>query len=165
MPDTKQARTKPELIRFPSDDCEITIGGETYYPHVGESLWFRGKPKIGQTKADWAFRRIGASLDEAAPDPRAEDETDDQFFERIGRSRLTQLALVETHYDDLLQWIATRLDRWDWTDDDGKPLPALDHTTAPLLLLSTDELFYIRNVLSGEAPAEVGNAEGPSPTI
>lgn len=159
------APSKPPLRRYPSDDCAVTVGGEIYYPHRGESLWLRGGAKYGQIKTSWSFTRISVALDEAAPDPKAESESDDEFRERAKRAHDDQLRIVEAHYDDLVTWLSRRIVRWDWTDDDGKLLPALDGTEAPFLDLTTDELFYLSRVVSGEAPAEVGNDDSTSPPI
>lgn len=157
MPDKADTKpTKPPLRRVPSDDCEVVVGGKSYYPHRGESLWFRGRQKIGQLRADWAFRRMGVELDEVSADPKAEDESDEAFLARLGKSHMESLRVTDQHYADVLEWIASRLVKWDWTDDDGKPLPELDGTTDPFARISDDEFFYIWRVLRGEGPAEVG---------
>ena len=164
MPDKPETKaTKPPLRRVPSDDCEVVVGGVTYYPHRGESLWFRGRQKIGQLRADWAFRRVGAELDEVAPDPKVEGETDEVFLARVAKSHLEGVRITDQHYADIVAWIAKRLVAWDWTDDDGNPLPNLDGTADPFAGISDDEMFYIWRTLRGEGPAEVGEDAGASP--
>ena len=158
------APTKPKPRRVPSDDFSVEIGGETFYPHRGESIWVIGSPTIGELKATWSFNRISVMLDDIAPDPPAEGESPEAIGKRIRQSRSAAVKLVEDHYDDLLHWIAPRLADWDWTDNDGNPMPPPARTPGPLLGLTADELFYIRSVLRGEGPAEAGNADSTSAT-
>lgn len=164
MATEKAQKTKPQPRRVPSDDFEIEISGEVYYPHLGESIWIVGQPTIGELKATWGFNRISVELDDVAADPPAEGEAPDEVERRQRDSRVKAVQLVENHYDDLLAWIAPRLSGWDWTDNDSNPLPQPDRTPAPLQCLTPDELFYIRSVLRGEGPAEVGNADSTSAT-
>jgi hypothetical protein len=158
----KRVATKPQPRRVPSDDCEVSISGEKYYPHVGESLWVVGRPRLGEQKAQWAFLRISAELDEVTADPRAEGEADEAYRARVRESNEAQINVVEGHYDQLISWFAARINRWDWTDDKGDQLPPLDGTTKPFLSLTMDEVFYIKDVLLGEGPAEALNEETTS---
>lgn len=163
MPESENKATKPPLRRVPSDDCEVVVNGTTYYPHRGESLWFRGKAKLGQLKADWSFRQVSRELDEVAPDPRAEGESDEEFLKRVAQAHLEGIRITDAHYDEIVTWISERLVKWDWTGDDSKALPKLDGTTKPFQKLSDDEMFYIWRTLRGEGPAEVGEGAGGSP--
>lgn len=161
MPEQRKA-TKPQPRRVPSDDCEVTIGGQSYYPHVGESLWVLGTESIGQMKSRWAFLYLSSELDEAKEDPRGEDETDEAYAERVNRANRERIKLIESQYDDLVAWFADRLDRWDWTNNRGKPLPELDGTIKPFMSLSMDEVYYIKSILTGEGPAEALNGASVS---
>ncbi len=152
MPEHK--KTKPQPRRVPSDDCEVTIRGDSFYPHVGESLWVIGSESIGQMKSRWAFLHLSSELDEAKEDPRGENESDEDYQKRVERANGDRIRLIESQYDDLVHWFADRLDRWDWTDNRGDPLPTLDRTITPFMGLSMDEVYYIKSVLSGEGPAE-----------
>lgn len=158
----KRTATKPQPRRVPSDDCEVTIGGKSYYPHVGESLWVIGSESIGQMKSRWAFLHLSAELDEAKEDPRGEGESEEQYAKRVERANGDRIKLIESQYDDLVHWFAERLDHWDWTDNRGDPMPSLNRTIEPFMSLSMDEVYYIKNVLSGEGPAEALNDDTAS---
>lgn len=47
LPHTKQTKPPLEARRVYSDDLSIVIGGETYYPHAGEWVEFKGRPSVG----------------------------------------------------------------------------------------------------------------------
>jgi hypothetical protein len=151
----KRVATKPQPRRVPSDDCEVSDGTTTFYPHVGESLWVIGSQTIGEMKARWAFSRLSADMDEIRPDPKMDGESDEAYAQRVKKGNAAGIELIEHHYDDMVRWFAERLAKWDWTDDYGDPLPPLDRTIAPFAKLKPEELFYIKDVLSGDGPAEV----------
>lgn len=155
--------TKPQPRRVPSDDCEVTIRGESFYPHVGESLWVIGSETIGQMKSRWAFLHLSSELDEAKEDPQKDGESPEDYQKRVEKANGDRIRLIESQYDDLVHWFAERLDRWDWTDNRGESLPPLNRTIEPFMGLSMDEVYYIKNVLTGEGPAETLNVDtGPA---
>jgi hypothetical protein len=154
--------TKPQPRRVPSDDCEVTIRGESYHPHVGESLWVIGSETIGQMKSRWAFLHLSSELDEAKEAPQAEGESEEDYKKRVEKANGERIKLIEAQYDDLVHWFAVRLAKWDWTDNASHPHPELDGTITPFMNLSMDEVYYIKNVLSGEGPAEALNVDTAS---
>lgn len=151
----KRKATKPQPRRVPSDDCEVVVGGKSYYPHVGESIWIIGGQKLGEKKSRWAFNRLSFKMDEIRPEPKTESESDEAYAERERAANYAGIDLVDKHYDEMIAWFAERVVKWDWTDDFGQPMPALDRTSAPFMKLTDYELYYIKDVLLGEGPAEV----------
>lgn len=141
----------PEAVRISSDDCTVTIGGKEYHVHRGQSVWIVGARSIGLMKASWGFNRLTVELDAVAV---AETATEKEKDEATAKA----MALLEANYDTLLEWMAKRIDGWDWTDASGKPMPAPDGTPAPLLGLCPEELFYLNRILRGEGTADEKNS-------
>lgn len=46
---TNKARTKPPTMarRVSCDDLTVVVGGETYFPHYGEWVEYKGRPSVG----------------------------------------------------------------------------------------------------------------------
>lgn len=160
MPDKTRTKSKPQLRRIPSDDF-VTRDGE--YPHVGESVWIKGRPTLALLRADWSFRLVGAELDAVKPEPQAEGESDKDFLARLQTAHEDAVRISRDHHTEIEEWVAKRIVKWDWTNDDDEPLPPLDGTPAPFEEISDDELFYLWKVAKGEAPAEVGEGGNDSP--
>ncbi len=141
---------KPRPIRVPADDCAVTVGGATYYPHEGE--WvdiFVGFP-VGGWKALQTIFGLQAEIDAAKGEP---DEA----------QRIT--ALLEPHFDRLCTYLAERLVDWNWTDNRGRPLPVPDGDPELLKRLEAQELYWLLKAIQGQTPSEEKNASAPSPTI
>lgn len=84
-------------IPFKSINCDsfsVEEGGETYYPHVGETVELRNR----------------VSLDDYTL--LVEFQNDD------GGPRTPELV------DRVCQTLAARIKAWDWTDDDDVPYPS-----------------------------------------
>jgi hypothetical protein len=119
----KQPKNKPPVRRVACDSYEVTIGGVTYYPHEGEWAEFRGGPS-------WQFLRDSAAL--ASVRGSAVKDTD-------------QTDLIAT-IDRLMEFLASRLVAWNWTDDSGKPLPP--PSVDVLQRIDQDEAQYLMGLLS-----------------
>lgn len=140
---------KPPVRRVPSDDCEVTIAGVTYNPHEGEYVEVVGSASIAELKSLWAFDRISVELQAIQGDP-------DEYEKTTKR--------LDEYYDDLCAWIARRVVDWDWTDDQGHPLPKPDGSLKPIQALRSDEIYYLRRVLRGESPLVANGDSGTLPT-
>lgn len=128
----------------------MAIGGATYTPHEGEWVDVVGSASIAELKSLWAFDRVSVELQELEGSP---DES------KLVAKRLDQ------YYDDLAAWIARRVVDWNWTDDQGHPLPKPDGTIGPIQALRGDEIYYLRRVLRGESPLVESQDSTPSPSI
>ncbi len=141
----------PEAIRIPSDECTVTVGGKEYHVHRGQAVEIVGTRSVGEMKASWAFNRLSVEIDAVKV---ADDATDKAKDEANAKT----MALLEDHYDGLLEWMAKRIVTWDWTGLNGLPLPIPDGTPGPLLALSPEELFYLMRILRGEGTADEKNS-------
>lgn len=148
--------SKPPSRWVPSDDCAVTIDGETYYPHEGERVKIIGSSTVGELQSLWAFNNIAVDLGEKPSDDASDDD-----LRAYNRQRSRQLSDA---YERLCSAIAQRVVDWDWTDDEGSPLPKPDRTTGPLKALRDQELYYLRSVIQGESTAARGNGSRPSAT-
>lgn len=129
---------KPPPIRFPSDDCPLTLSGqqEICYPHVGEWVELLPVMSVGELQQVIRFEREA---------------------ERDG-------ALDEL-FESLCEALAGRITAWSWTDLRGRPLPPPD-SPAALKRLTSEELFWLLRVSrDGETETQRKNAGSGSPTI
>lgn len=113
-------KNKPPVRRVACDTYEVTVGGETYHPHEGEWAEFRGGPS-------WQFLRDSAALADLR-------ETDPD--------RSGTIALI----DRQLEFLASRLAGWNWTDDGGAPMPQPDSDV--LQRIDQSEVNYLMSLLS-----------------
>lgn len=124
---------KVPVRRYPSDSLVITVDGEAYRPHEGEWVEMRGGPS-------WDFMRDAANVT------------------RLERTPFNQLApedsrVMTESLDRLIEFLATRLVAWDWTDPDGKPLPS--PSKAVLGVIDRDEvLWLIQTLVAGGVPGQ-----------
>lgn len=155
-PTVEEERPSAPVFKIPvetilSDDCEITIGrvivdgevveeGTKIAVHLGESV---DVMRIPSMRAWMALGRIDTEgLDPTAP---------------------STLRTMEGGFDDIASDIARRITAWTWTDMGGEPLPAPYKNVDVIRALEVDELFYLMNVIAGEAPEQRGNGRGGSP--
>jgi hypothetical protein len=151
--------SKPPLRPVPSDDCAVTINGETYYPHEGETVWIVGKASVGELQSYWEFRQKVREL--PSENGRPADDATLEAWNAYNRSYEERLSLS---FDDLCQMVAGRVAKWDWTDDVGNPLPQPDGSLEPMKRLRTEELNWLHAVIQGESPARRGEESRPSET-
>ncbi len=133
---------KPKPRRITSDDCEVSVDGETCTPHEGEWVEMFTNWAVGELKAINDFRRMRVKLD------AVEGENDE-----AARS----MEIMEQAFEGVLESLAGRVVAWNWTDWQGRPLPQPDGTKEPLRRLHSDELLWLLNAGQGEAPAERKN--------
>jgi hypothetical protein len=140
---------KPQSRRVPSDDCEVTVDGEVYRPHEGESVWFLpGMPSdIWETL--YAMARLADEL-------KAVDGEPDEIEKTLG--------LMEGHFRTACRILARQLVRWDWTDMASEPLPQPRGHPETIKQLDDDEVHWLIRALRGQTAGQRGNASAPSPT-
>lgn len=139
---------KPQPRRIASDDCAVTLpGGEVFYPHEGEWVEVVLGMTVGEIQQLGPIRAIGVQMAEVQGEP-------DQ--------NARMLELLGPHYEMLTSLLANRILAWNWTDDFGRPLPALDGTPEPLKRLRGEELYWLLMAGQGETSAERKNGLKPS---
>lgn len=141
--------SKPEPIVVPSDDCDVTVNGETYFPHEGETITLIPGLSAGAVSAINTFMSIGTRIDAVSGEP---DEG----------ARVT--AIADEALQKLCAALASRVVSWTWTDAAGRPLPQPDGTPEPLLALESSELLWIITAVKGETRSARKNGSRPSPT-
>jgi len=134
----------PPVERVSCDACVVTVKGKPYHIHRGQYVEYVGVNEIGELQAAWDFNRLSVKFDAVKGE---------------AQEGLKRLAILDEHYDQLLEWMAERLVDWDWTDQRGRPLPKPDGTAGPLRKLTPEEILFLDSVLSGEVPAEGKNAD------
>lgn len=157
----------PEPVRIPCDDCTVTIAGRAYHVHRGQSVWLMGLPSIREQRAIWAFNNLAVELDNVQPPPfttPGEEVSDEQRAKILAEALKAQResnyqssAIMDRAYQSLLEAMAARIVRWDWTDLNGNPRSALDGTTIPFEDLSDEEMYFLRRVLQGKVTADLPN--------
>lgn len=140
---------KPALRRVPSDDLVIEEGGELYTPHAGE--WVEILP--GFRVAD--FRVVQALADLQVTMQALRGEDDGELRAMVAASEAYALTLAE---------IRTRVIRWSWTDDLGRPYPQpCDHPEV-IDALRIEEVNYLGRVIRQQNPAQEKKGLSTSPT-
>lgn len=134
---TVQTGKPTKLPRKPftvvADDLEIEEDGETYRPHAGENVTFRGRMTVG----DYLNALSLASFDE------------------------THLEGADAVFDEMLENLALRIVSWDWTGDYNESLPP--PTPKVLRGLSFEELSWLIQKANGARTAEQSkNGSTPS---
>lgn len=93
----KKKLSKVPSLAVPSDSLAIEADGETYYPHAGETVTFRGRQTVGDALLALRLQSVNGESDP----------------ERIAE---TMQSVVEG--------LAKRIVAWTWTDDDGTAYPS-----------------------------------------
>lgn len=140
---------KPTPQCVPSDDCPVVADGDVFYPHEGETVTMFTQMSVGEWQHFEQIRRLGVELNALQGEPDEAEQT---------------LRLLDQHFDDLCDMLATRVVDWDWTDNRGQPLPKPDGTPGPLKRLSSQELKWLINAGQGEMAAQRKNALRPLQT-
>lgn len=137
---------KIEPIRLPSDDCEFVIAGKTYH-HKGEWVEYIPGLTVRETRSLYHFTQLAGEFAAVEGDP---DE------------RKKVLALLDPHYAEICEWLARRIVRWNWTDDDGEPFPQPHKAPDVLADLRAKELYYLLQVIQQDSPELRKNGSRPS---
>jgi hypothetical protein len=134
---------KPKPVRILSDDCEVTINGEIYTPHEGE--WVEtmvSAPTVRDQKAMLLFQSLGPKV--------AAAEGDDE-------AKLALIPMLDQALDAVCATLASRVTRWNWTDDAGNPFPRLDGSPDHFRSLRDEEVHYLLAAVRGETPGQRKN--------
>lgn len=139
---------KPEPVRKPSDDCEVTIDGVDYHPHEGESIWIVPLSSVRELQVLRLWDDVRVKLDALEGEDEAQTRT---------------LILMDDALTESLPFVANRIRRWDWTNIDGEPYPQPRDNAAVLSDLTLEELMYLVAAVRGETPGERGKDSSGSP--
>ena len=144
----RPARTKIPTVKVPSDECVVHIGrviedgnvtveGDTYYPHVGEQIEILPLMTVGEVINTGKIAGMTG------------EETD--------------IRVIGSNFDELCSAIAKRVFAWNWTDMEGLPLASPHRNPAVLKELSSEELVYLMGVTEvAPDPETRKNGFGPS---
>ncbi len=133
-----RVRSKPVLREVECSDCTKTSGGQTFYPHVGETVWFTPTMSIRTLLVAMQLQGfMGVSMDALSP-------------EEVGK--------FGAAFTEVTRELSTLIIRWNWTDDTDAPYPAKP-TVEVLQALSIEELVWLVNAGLGAAQ-DVDTGEG-----
>lgn len=118
--------------KVPSDSCTVTVDGEQYPLHEGESVWVIPVQSMRHYASLMRIRNLVADTSDSAS---------------IG---------------DLCAEIAERIVDWDWTSLDGAKLPKPYQNGRLLESLTSEEVAWLIDVIQGESKEERKNASAPS---
>ena len=133
---------KPKPVTIPSDDCIVTVAGEQYAVHEGETVTLIRGFNVEGIAAIKRLVEIAPALDAARGEPNEGMrvvETTDSAMQAVCRA------------------LAPRIVSWTWTDMAGRPLPQPDGTPERLMALETQELSWLIAACTGETPGERKN--------
>ena len=147
------SKLKIPAVEYKSDSCVIHVGrvivkgqvtaeGIPYNVHKGEKLSLLPVSSMDELINIGKLTRALASEQQDAE----------------------SVAEAAEAFDSLCEVLSKRVYSWTWTDLDGDPLPQPYQNPAAIRGLNTEELFWILNVVQGEAPEERKNDSGPSAT-
>ncbi len=126
---------KPKPVEVLSDDLTITIDGETFTPHEGESVTLLRGLSVGAINAINQLINIAPAIDAASGESNE-------------GARVMQIS--DQAFQQLCRALAPRIVSWTWTDAAGRPLPQPDGTADPLQALETEELAWLLSACKGE---------------
>lgn len=134
---------KPQAIEIKSDDCVVTIDGEKYALHEGESVWLIPGLSVGTIRAMNTLMAVGPRMDAAKGEP---DEL----------ATITRLA--DESFQAVCEALAQRVQRWTWTDLLGNALPQPGGAVESFQSLTPEELFWLLSAAKGETAGARKNA-------
>lgn len=110
----------------------VTVAGEAYYPHRGETIWLLPVADMGTYLKINRLNRINL---EQRDEPTFGDDQQDAF-----------VALAEM--------LAQHTAAWDWTDLGGDPLPQPYKNPDVLIGLDSEVFSYVLSLVQYGPPAE-----------
>lgn len=147
-------KLKATPVRIPSDDCEVALGrkiedskvidpGEPCYVHKGE--WVELLPVMSLE----AFLSVGSLA---------------LVISQEGRTNEEDIVAMEQASERLYRRLTQSITAWNWTDWMGDPLPQPWGNVEVFRQLTTDEILYLRGLMTQGSPSETKNDSQPSPT-
>lgn len=123
-------RSKPTLREVECSDCTKTVSGTTFYPHVGEHVWFVPTMSIRTLLVAMQLQGfMGVAMDSLSPE---------------------ELTKFGAAFTEVTRELSQLIIRWDWTDDADTAYPS--RPTVELLQgLSIEELVWLVNAGLGAA--------------
>lgn len=187
MSDSK-AEKRP-VIRIPSDDCVVEgrhphrgewveLVGKMSVTELRQS--WNGSSVAKQVEAlrddeTIARREIEALKADETLDRKVRDAKLERAERDLERAIAERIRVVDESFGAMAAAVARRVVAWNWTDDrgrpivpwnaedeEGKPYAVLDGRPETIELVELEELTYLRDLLSGEAPADRKNGAGIS---
>ncbi|MDY6957629.1 MAG: hypothetical protein SVK08_00595 [Halobacteriota archaeon] len=136
-----------------ADDCMIYVGrviqdgkitdpGTPYAVHEGE--WVEVFPVGSVQQTLNLFKLVSAA-------------TEEQQEEGVKK--------LEASLTELCEELASHLVGWNWTDNNGDPLPQPHKNPEAIKLLTEDELLWLVSAVRGETQGERKNGSEPSVTL
>ncbi len=130
----KKKSQKPPTRRVPSDDCEVTIDGEDYTPHVGEWIEVIPRLSVGEVRL---FRSLNALQPKLAA------------IEGDDGADASGIALMDDSFQEVLAVLRHRVLAWNWTDDADEPYPQPRDAPDVFEQLRIEEIYYLTAAMQG----------------
>ena len=128
-------RTKVPSKKVLSNDLVIEEDGVEYRPHAGESVLVRGGNRVGDVLIAMRLQGLVGLSGNTTPE---------------------EMASYEKTVTDLVEYVAERIEFWDWTDANGDPYPT-PPTPEVLRQLDFRELAYLATAGMGSTPEAAKN--------
>jgi hypothetical protein len=181
---------KRPVVRVPSDDCIVEgrhphrgewveLVGKMSVTELRQSWNGASVAKQVEALKDdevLARREIEALKADDTMDRKIRDARLARAEKDLERSIAERVRVVDESFASMAAAVARRVVAWNWTDDRGRPLVPwnaedeegrpyanLDGRPETVELVELEELTYLRDLLSGEAPADRKNGAGTSP--
>lgn len=122
-------KTKAPLRKVTAEDLVMEGGEGPYYPHYDESVWFAGKPTVGD-------QLLFLELSEKYSNTEATEANAEAMF--------AQFTLV-------CDVLSRAIKKWDWTDNDENSYPE-NPSLDDIKSLTMEEVSWLMSAYSG-APA------------
>lgn len=133
---------KPVPVEVKSDDCLITVNGEKYAVHEGESVWLVPGRSVGAVHALNRLFNVSTQMAAVAGEP---DEV------------ATVTRLADQSYQGVCEALARCIQRWNWTDLLGNPLPQPNGDPSAFNALTPEEIYWLLGAAKGETEAQRKN--------
>lgn len=141
---------KPPPTRIDCSRIIVSVGGQRYAPHHGESVWKSYGLRTAGINLVQLVARIDvltAQIQRASEDPETDVDTMTDLAEELNQS-----------IEGLNAGIVETVIKWDWTDPEGEPLgprPTLETVRE----LSFEERYMLATLLFGQ-PVQSGDPVG-----
>ncbi len=154
---------KPQALEIPSDDCEVEVDGEKFYPHVGE--WIKAIPGMTVGNIGMSHRLNSLQTEMAAvEDDHAEDDKSAEAEAGRKKAGEEQIAIMAGAFDEGLAILQGRIFEWNWTDDNDDRYEQPRRDPEVFRKLRTEEFYYLIGAVQNGGADQSKNASRPSQT-